>query len=153
MCECDYYAGGCMITVGAPKGYKCRCRYFFLWSCNGHAIRCGQHETCPENCATYQCCNHGGGDCGAYELIWNDTVISNWSEMTAITKWLRICHENGSVITSIKTDDILRFFVCFFLVALLAVVITKITGTLTRVIGISMDELVYPYSFTTISAP
>merc|ERR1712042_429018 len=69
MCECDYYSGGCMITVGAPKGYKCRCRYFFLWSCNGHAIKCGDHETCPENCATYQCCNHGGGDCGAYELI------------------------------------------------------------------------------------
>jgi len=91
MCECDYYSGGCMITVGAPKGYKCRCRYFFLWSCNGHAIKCGNHETCPENCATYQCCNHGGGDCGAYESIWNDTVISNWSEMTGLRlggEWL-----------------------------------------------------------------
>merc|ERR1711963_1275274 len=67
-CDCDYHPGGCLISVAAPEGFKCRCVYRGAWTCRGYAVGCDEHEMhlCKGNCYSRTCCMIGNGDCGAY---------------------------------------------------------------------------------------
>ena len=49
-----------------PEGWKCLCVYKVLWTCQGYPIQCDEGETCPGDCFSHECCDHGGGDCGGY---------------------------------------------------------------------------------------
>eukprot|EP00123_Amoebidium_parasiticum_P009089 comp19232_c0_seq1/m.22001 comp19232_c0_seq1/g.22001 ORF comp19232_c0_seq1/g.22001 comp19232_c0_seq1/m.22001 type:complete len:465 (-) comp19232_c0_seq1:721-2115(-) len=66
-CDCDYHSGGCSISVTAPVGYACECRYRGLWTCGGTAKRCDLNQAkCTQPDKTKEACVLGGGDCGGY---------------------------------------------------------------------------------------
>ena len=66
-----------------PEGWKCDCIYKGAWTCSGVAMQCDHDETCPGDCYSRECCQHGGGDCGGYRVHhfrwWNITIKQEYS--------------------------------------------------------------------------
>ncbi|CAL4163046.1 unnamed protein product [Meganyctiphanes norvegica] len=67
-CSCEYYPGGCIISVAAPAYSACHCTYRGAWTCTGEVVGCMDpvSEFCSHPDTTIYSCAQGGGDCGAY---------------------------------------------------------------------------------------
>ena len=54
------------------------------------AMQCDHDETCPGDCYSRECCQHGGGDCGGYRVHhfrwWNITIKQEYSYI--VREWL-----------------------------------------------------------------
>merc|ERR1712002_117473 len=74
-CSCEYYSGGCIISVPAPKGFFCKCNYVGFWTCTGDQKECVPYghnqvsgEACDGKCKSKKCCKaHPDSDCGGYK--------------------------------------------------------------------------------------
>ena len=67
-CDCDYRAGGCIISKAAPPGKACRCSYKGAWTCGGSVVDCLNNNSpkCKNPDRTRASCLQGSGDCGGY---------------------------------------------------------------------------------------